>query len=108
MGCSPYFTATGTHPILPLDIAEATYFPHLHQLFPPLTSLQKRHGHLSALHSRVMAARLNAAVRFEREHAVTTVDVVIFVTIIQQLLQICGVHTIANCKGLFYYDCQQL
>ena len=29
MGCSPYFAATGTHPILPLDIAEATY------LLPP-------------------------------------------------------------------------
>jgi len=82
MGCSPYFAATGTHPILPLDIAEATY------LLPPPTStlsttdliairaiaLQKRHGHLSALHSRVMAARLNAAVRFEREHAATIRD----------------------------------
>ena len=29
MGCSPYFTVTGTHPLLPLDIAEATY------LLPP-------------------------------------------------------------------------
>jgi len=79
---SPYFAATGTHPILPLDIAEATYLlPHLHRLFQPPTSsrfepiaLQKRHGHLSALHSRVMAARLNAAVRFEREHAATIRD----------------------------------
>jgi hypothetical protein len=25
MGCSPYFTVTGAHPILPFDIAEATY-----------------------------------------------------------------------------------
>ena len=25
MGCSPYFAVTGTHPLLPLDIAEATY-----------------------------------------------------------------------------------
>ena len=25
MGCSSYFAATGTHPILPLDIIEATY-----------------------------------------------------------------------------------
>ena len=29
MGCSPYFTVTGTHPLLPLDITEATY------LLPP-------------------------------------------------------------------------
>jgi hypothetical protein len=82
MGCSPYFAATGTHPILPLDISEATY------LLPPPTStlsttdliairaiaLQKRHSHLSALHSRVMAARLQAAVRFEREHVATIRD----------------------------------
>ena len=25
MGCSPYYAATGTHPIIPLDISEATY-----------------------------------------------------------------------------------
>ncbi|PCH37005.1 hypothetical protein WOLCODRAFT_36627, partial [Wolfiporia cocos MD-104 SS10] len=32
MGCSPYFAVTGTHPILPLDLTEATY------LMPALTS----------------------------------------------------------------------
>ena len=82
MGCSPYFAVTGTHPILPLDIAEATY------LVPPPTStvsttdliasraiaLQKRKSHLSALHSKVMAARIQAAVRFEREHSATVRD----------------------------------
>jgi hypothetical protein len=26
MGCSPYFTITGAHPILPFDIVEATYY----------------------------------------------------------------------------------
>jgi hypothetical protein len=25
MGCSPYYVATGTHPLIPLDILEATY-----------------------------------------------------------------------------------
>ena len=30
MGCSPYFAATGAHPLLPLDISEATYL-----LLPP-------------------------------------------------------------------------
>ena len=82
MGCSPYFAATGTHPILPLDIAEATY------LVPPPTSalsttdliaaraiaLQKRKSHLSALHSKVMAARVQAAVQFERNHSATIRD----------------------------------
>jgi hypothetical protein len=82
MGCSPYFAVTGTHPILPLDISEATYL-----LPPPTTTmtttdliatraiaLQKRHSHLSALHSRVMSARLQAAVRFERDHVATIRD----------------------------------
>jgi len=82
MGCSPYFAVTGTHPILPLDIAEATY------LVPPPDSplsttdliaaraiaLQKRKSHLSTLRSKVMTARIQAAVRFEREHAATIRD----------------------------------
>ena len=82
MGCSPYFAATGAHPLLPLDIAEATY------LLPPPTAplsttdlivaravaLQKRHAHLTALHAKVMSSRVRAAVRFEQEHAVTIRD----------------------------------
>lgn len=82
MGCSPYFAATGTHPLLPLDIAEATY------LLPPPSSLvdtttliaqraialQKRRSHLAALHNKVRAARVQAAVRFEKEHAATIKD----------------------------------
>ena len=82
MGCLPYFAVTGTHPILPLNIAEAIY------LVPLLTStlsmtdliasraiaLQKRKSHLSALHSKVMAARIQAVIRFEREHSATVCD----------------------------------
>ena len=33
MGCSPYFGAHGTHPLLPLDIAESNY------LLPPPSTL---------------------------------------------------------------------
>lgn len=82
MGCSPYFVVTGTHPILPFDISEATY------LLPPpnaplsttdlianrAIALQKRQSHLSTLHSRVMAARIQAAVRFERDNIATIRD----------------------------------
>jgi hypothetical protein len=82
MGCSPYYVATGTHPILPFDISEATY------LLPPpdaplsttelianrAIALQKRQSHLTSLHSRVMAARVRAAVRFERDNAATIRD----------------------------------
>ena len=59
MGCSPYFTATGTHPILPLDITEATYLLPLPTstlsttdlIISRAITLQKRKSHLSALHS---------------------------------------------------------
>jgi hypothetical protein len=64
MGCSPYFAITGAHPILPFDIAEATY------LRPPPTSvisttnlischtipLQKCSADVNALYSKVYQA----------------------------------------------------
>jgi hypothetical protein len=82
MGCSPYFAITGAHPILPFDIAEATY------LQPPPTSimlttdlvshcaiaLQKRSADVNNLYSRVYQARLKAARRFEQDHLHTLKD----------------------------------
>jgi hypothetical protein len=82
MGCSPYFAVTGTHPLLPFDIVEASY------LLPPpedilsttdliarrATALQKRREHITALHSKVFEERLKAAVRFEKEHGATIRD----------------------------------
>ena len=79
MGCSPYFAATGTHPLLPFDIAEANY------LLPPPDSilsttdliarraiaLQKRRPQLAKLTNDVYEARRKAAFIFEREHAHT-------------------------------------
>ena len=79
MGCSPYFATTGTHPLLPFDIAEANY------LLPPPESvlstteliarraiaLQKRRPQLGELHDRVYDARRKAAFIFEKEHAHT-------------------------------------
>jgi hypothetical protein len=76
MGVSPYFAVTGTHPLLPFDITEATY------LLPPPESwlsttqliarraqqLQKRREDVEKLRSKVYEARLDAARRFEREH----------------------------------------
>jgi hypothetical protein len=69
MRCSPYFAVTGAHPILPLDIAKATY------LHPPPTSvmsttnlisrhtitLKKRSADVNQLYSKVYQARLKAA-----------------------------------------------
>lgn len=82
MGCSPYFATTGTHPLLPFDIAEANY------LLPPPDSvlsttdliarraiaLQKRREHLTELHKAVHQARLKAAIKFERDHSHTIRD----------------------------------
>jgi hypothetical protein len=82
MGCSPYFAVTGSHPLIPLDISEATY------LLPPPDSvlattdhiarralaLQKRSADLARLHSDVYKARLRAAVAFEKKHEITIRD----------------------------------
>ena len=82
MGCSPYFAATGTHPIVPLDIVEATW------LRPPpeavlstedliasrAIALLKRPEDLARLHDRVMDARIRAARRFEEKHTHTIHD----------------------------------
>ena len=82
MGCSPYFAVTGSHPLLPLDISEATY------LQPPPDSilsttdliarraiaLQKRSTDLETLYSKVYSARLEAAKRFEQVHQKTVKD----------------------------------
>jgi hypothetical protein len=76
MGCSPYFAVTGTHPIIPLDVVEATYMQ------PPPDSilsttdlisrraiaLQKRREHLQDLRDKVVESRKQAARRFEHDH----------------------------------------
>ena len=82
MGCSPYFAVTGTHPLLPLDITEATY------LLPPpnaplsttdliatrAVALQKRRAHLAKLASNVFSACIKAVIHFKQEHFSTITD----------------------------------
>ena len=82
MSCSPYFTVTGTHPLLPLDVAEATYLLPL--LDAPLlttnliatctVALQKQHTHLMKLMSNVYSAHIKATIHFEQEHASNITD----------------------------------
>ena len=76
MECFPYFAATGTHPLLPINIAEANY------LLPPPNSvlsstnlitqcaitLQKWRYQLSKLIEQVYQARVSAVIRFERKN----------------------------------------
>ena len=82
MGCSPYFTVTGTHPLIPLDVVKANY------LLPPPDSLlsstdlivhhaialQKRQGDLAQLKDRIHTKCNHATIRFEREHSATITD----------------------------------
>ena len=82
MGCFPYFVMTGTHPLLPFDIAEANY------LLPPpdsplwmtdliawwVIALQKQREHLTELHRKVHTACLKAAIQFEKDHSHTIRD----------------------------------
>jgi hypothetical protein len=64
MGCSPYFAITGAHPILPFDIAEATYLqppPNSVMLTTNLISrhtiaLQKHAADINTLYSKVYQA----------------------------------------------------
>ena len=76
MGCSLYFAITGTHPILLIDIIEASY------LIPPpnaplsttdliangALTLQKWHDQVVKLHSKVYAAHIQAMICFKQEH----------------------------------------
>jgi len=82
MGCSPYYATTGTYPLIPLDIIEATY------LLPPpdsilsatdliarrVIALQKCNSDLAHLHSTVYKARVKAAITFEKKHFRTIHD----------------------------------
>ena len=82
MGCSPFYAATGVHPILPFDIIEANY------LLPPPDSLlsstdliarhavtlQKHPDDLAQLRAHVHKHRNRAALRFEKEHSATICD----------------------------------
>ena len=82
MGCSPYFAVTGTHPLLPLDIVEATY------LLPPpdvpmsttaliadrMIALQKQRTHLANLMTNVYTMHVKAAVCFKQQHSMTNTN----------------------------------
>src|SRR5271163_1967582 len=82
MGCSPYFAATGTHPLLPINIAKANYL--LPAPDAPLSTtdliarraitLQKRQSQLATLWDIVYRARIQAAIYFEKDHSHTIKD----------------------------------
>ncbi|KNZ73529.1 hypothetical protein J132_01336 [Termitomyces sp. J132] len=82
MGCSPYFATTGTHPLLPANIVEATYLQLLPNSLLSTTDLiacraidlQHYQEDLDHLHSHILSACCLAAICFETEHAATICD----------------------------------
>ncbi|KAJ8487667.1 hypothetical protein ONZ51_g4028 [Trametes cubensis] len=82
LGCSPYFAVTGCHPILPCDIAEATYLAPPPSERPTTTdliasrarTLARRQEDLTRLQSTVYAARIKAARQLELDRAASMRD----------------------------------
>ena len=82
MGCSPYFAVTGCHPVLPFDVTEATYLQPAPTSILSTTdliarraiALQRRQEQLAQLHEDVYRARVQAAKKFERDHATVIRD----------------------------------
>ena len=75
-GCSPYFITTGSHPILPLDVVEATWlvdYPDGPLATADLIGLRakalaKHRDHVEDMRIRVTEAKIAEVLRFEREH----------------------------------------
>jgi hypothetical protein len=75
-GMSPYYMVHGVEPILPFDLAEATYMTE--PLAPPMSTsdlisirakqLQKRPEDLDKIEKRVKAARFDSIKRFENKY----------------------------------------
>jgi len=82
MGCSPYFAATGVHPLLPFDMVEANYLlppPNLllsttNLIARQAIALQKRQDDLTWLRAQVHDHCNKAAICFKREHLATIHD----------------------------------
>ncbi|SJL16094.1 uncharacterized protein ARMOST_19612 [Armillaria ostoyae] len=81
-GCSPYFMALGAHPIVPLDVVEATW------LVKPLSgilstadliglrakALAKHAQHVMEMRQKVSKNKLDTVLRYQCEHKATIVD----------------------------------
>ena len=77
MGCSPYFAVTGSHPILPFDLVEATYLSPPPESMPMKTedllaqraaALRDRAVFVRDLRRRKYKDRLANAQAFEEQH----------------------------------------
>nr|GAT49795.1 predicted protein [Mycena chlorophos] len=82
LGCSPYFAATGCHPILPFDIVKATWlveYPDRIITTAELVGLRakalaKHRKHILEMRSRVSQEKLAAVRRYEEIHKAVITD----------------------------------
>ncbi|VDC04048.1 unnamed protein product [Peniophora sp. CBMAI 1063] len=82
LGCSPYFMVTGTEPVMPFDLLEATYLvpapssliSSAELLARRAVALQKRTERMTEISQKVYKARIANAQRFEKAHKATLDD----------------------------------
>lgn len=82
LGCTPYFAMCGAHPVIPLDVEEATWLVEYpgHQIDTAdlvglrARALAKHSYHVGEMRERVSAEKLAAARRYERVHEHTIRD----------------------------------
>jgi hypothetical protein len=82
MGCSPFFLVTGAHPILPLDIEEATWLVEIpgrvltdsELIGFRAQALAKHSQHVEAMRARVDYEKRVAVRKYERYHEHTIVN----------------------------------
>lgn len=81
-GCSPFFMVTGAHPVLPLDLIEATWLVKLpgrvltdeELIGYRAKALAKHRDHVEEMRRRVDKSKRDALVRYERDHLHTIQD----------------------------------
>ena len=79
MGCSPFFAVTGAHPVIPLDLVEATWLVELPDRVLTTTelvgyrarALAKHQQHVQEMRNRIDKAKRTWAIRYEKEHVHT-------------------------------------
>lgn len=82
LGCSPFFLVTGAHPILPLDVEEATWLVELpgrvlttsELIGYRAQALAKHHQHVEAMRARVDKEKRESVRKYEKYHANTIVN----------------------------------
>ena len=79
MGCSPFFAVTGAHPVIPLDLVEATWLVELPDWVLTTAelvgyrarTLVKHQQHVQEMRNKIDKAKCAWAVRYKKEHVHT-------------------------------------